>query len=63
MDTEYIPVREVAKQLNVTTRTVQRWIKTGVINGAYQPVSGATTPWLVPVSEVERLKEKSQPKK
>lgn len=57
MNNDYMTVRVAAQQLNVTTRTITRWIKSGRISGAYQPVTGQTMPWLVPVSEVVRIEQ------
>jgi predicted site-specific integrase-resolvase len=60
---EYMSVRVAAQQLSVTPRTVQYWIRNGLIVGAYQPVEGQTMPWLIPSSEVERIKQEREAKK
>ena len=53
-DTE-IPVADVADELGVARRTVQSWIASGRIVGR-QPVPGPRAPYVVPVTEVERVK-------
>ena len=63
MEDDYMSVRLAAEHLDVPIRTVQYWIKKGVITGAYQPVEGQTMPWLIPTSEVERIKQEREAKK
>ena len=50
---ELYSVREVAKQIGVSTETIRKHIKDGRFPGAYRssPVRGAK--WIIPVAAVE----------
>jgi excisionase family DNA binding protein len=55
----YLSVTQVAEQLNVTTRTVERMVKRGEFPGAYK-LPGETAPYLIPREAVERYLEKKR---
>ena len=49
----YLNASEVAKLLNVDRATVSRWIKKGVIQGAFRPDNNQQ--WRIPLSSYEAL--------
>jgi excisionase family DNA binding protein len=50
---ELLTVQEAAKRLNVSPRTVQRWVKSGRLSASERPHPGGIQ-WLIPESEVRR---------
>lgn len=53
-----ITVPEFAEQIGVTRFTVTKWVKSGKVKGIKQgPFTGRTSPILIPVSELERVKK------
>lgn len=53
---------EVAKYFRVHPRTVERWLKSGLLRG-HKLGSGKTALWRIPDTEVQNLLKKSQNKK
>jgi excisionase family DNA binding protein len=58
----YITVKETARQLGVTTRTVQNWLKAGRFTTAYRIAEGRTMPWLISLEEVQQIAESRKTK-
>lgn len=56
---EYLPVSEVASQLNLSIRAVQHRIKVGTL-AATKLGSGRTSAYMVERAEVERAKADAQ---
>jgi len=57
MKTTYT-IREVAEMLNVSHDAVTKWVKSGKLKGKKGGLlPGKTSPFLIPSSEVERLKK------
>lgn len=56
---ETLTVVQVANRLDVTTRTIIRWIKRGTFPGAYKsnPMLD-TSPYVIPLEDVEAFEEK-----
>ncbi len=52
--TDVLSLAAVAERLNVSRRTIQSWVSSGRMAG-YQPVPGPRAPYVVAVSEVERV--------
>lgn len=56
-----ITVPEFAAEMNVSRQTVSRWVQSGKVKGIKQgPFPGKTSPVLIPVSELERVKKLMQ---
>ncbi|OGN20143.1 MAG: hypothetical protein A3I32_01950 [Candidatus Yanofskybacteria bacterium RIFCSPLOWO2_02_FULL_45_10] len=53
---------EVAKYFRVHPRTVERWLKSGLLKG-HKLGKGNTALWRIPDTEVEALLKKSRSKK
>lgn len=51
----YLNAAEVAKLLNVDRATVSRWIKKGIIHGAFRPDSEQQ--WRIPFASYEELRK------
>jgi excisionase family DNA binding protein len=49
----YLNAAELAKLLKVNRATVSRWIKQGLITGAFRP--GKQQQWRIPLSSYEEL--------
>ena len=60
LEPAYLSVSQVAEQLNVTTRTVERMVKRGDFPRAYK-LPGETAPYLIPREAVESYLEKKRP--
>lgn len=55
---ETITVLEFAAQIGVARNTVSRWVQSGKVKGIKQgPFPGKTSPILIPVSELNRVKK------
>lgn len=55
---DFLSSSEVAKRLNVTPRTIARWIKAGYFPGAVQVNPRAkNSPFIIPVSAVKKYEE------
>jgi len=53
-----ITVPEFAEKLGVARNTVSQWVKSGKVKGTKKgPFPGKTSPILIPVSELERVKK------
>ena len=53
-----ITIPEFAEQIGVNRTTVSRWVQSGKVKGIKQgPFRGKTSPILIPVSELERVKK------
>lgn len=50
--------KEVADLLRVDPRTVERWLRSGKLNG-YKLGDGATAPWRIDMAEVKKFLEKN----
>ncbi len=48
-----LSVTDVAEQLGVTVRTVQRWVRDGHFPGAFKVGPGKTSPYVIPVEDFE----------
>ena len=59
---EFLTNDEVAKSLRVNPRTVDRWLKRGLIKG-YKLGEGKTALWRIPKSEVKKFLEKHRNEK
>lgn len=58
---QYIRTSEVAKRLNVTTRTIARWIGAGFFPGAFKVnPDAANSPFVIPVADVRAFEEKQR---
>ncbi len=56
-----LTTRQVAERLEVTLRTVQRWVDIGRFPGAYRLDPDANrSPYLIPVADVEAFEERRQ---
>lgn len=54
---------QFADALGVSRDTVERWVKTGKVKGTRKgPFPGKTSPFLIPVEELERVKKLMQVK-
>ena len=49
----FLNASEVAKLLNIDRATVSRWIKKGIITGAFRPENEQQ--WRIPLSSYEEL--------
>lgn len=59
--TKTLTSREVADALGVSRDSVERWVKAGKVKGTRKgPFPGRTSPFLIPASEVERVKKLMQ---
>lgn len=53
---EFLTVAQIATRLNVTTRSVARWISVGLLKGAFKiDPSIKNSPFIVPQSSVEEF--------
>jgi len=53
-----ITIPEFAEQIGVDRNTVSRWVKSGKVKGTKKgPFPGKTSPILIPISELERVKK------
>lgn len=59
---KFLTKDEVAKYFRVHPRTVERWLKAGLLKG-HKLGEGKTALWRIPEEEVENLLKKSQSKK
>lgn len=59
---EFYTRDEVAKNLRVHNRTIDRWIKSGFIIG-YKFGKGRTSPWRISKEDFERFLKKNRSKK
>lgn len=58
---ELIKASEVAKQFNVSLRTVNRWIEAGYFSGAFRRnPRAANSTYLIPVDSVEKFKRERE---
>ena len=58
MKTNEMTIPEFAEELNVSRQTVTRWVQAGKVKGKKKgPFPGKTSPVLIPVSELERVKK------
>jgi excisionase family DNA binding protein len=55
---ELLTRQEVAKLLRVDPRTVERWLRSGKLNG-YKLGDGKTAPWRIDEAEVQKFLEKN----
>jgi transposase len=56
--TDTVTVQEFADEIGVARNTVSRWVQAGKVKGIKQgPFPGKTSPILIPVSELERVKK------
>lgn len=53
-----LSVKEVRGYLNVSLITVQRWIARGEFPGAFKLGVGKTSHWRIPLSDVEKFKDR-----
>lgn len=53
--TTTLTIREIAERLQVTHATVHRWVKRGYFPNAYRAGPGRTSPYRIPVEDVEAL--------
>jgi hypothetical protein len=58
---EFITSSEAARRLNVSPRTITRWVRQGLFSGAF-PLNphAEKSPYLIPVSAIEAFEEKRQ---
>lgn len=59
---KFLTRNEVAKYFRVHPRTIERWLKSGLLKG-HKLGKGKTALWRIPDTEVEILLKKSQSKK
>jgi transposase len=53
-----ITISKFAEEIGVARNTVSRWVQSGKVKGIKQgPFPGRTSPVLIPVSELERVKK------
>jgi len=53
-----LTIVQFANALGVSRDTVERWVKTGKVNGQRKsPFPGKTSPFIIPASELERVKK------
>lgn len=61
--TKKYTIREVAQLFNVSHDAVTKWVKSGKLKGKKEGLLiGRTSPFLIPESEVERLKKAKEKK-
>ena len=55
---QMITVQEFADEIGVARNTVSRWVQAGKVKGIKKgPFPGKTSPILIPISELERVKK------
>jgi excisionase family DNA binding protein len=59
---EFLTNDEVAQKLRVNPRTIDRWLKQGMLKG-YKLGKGKTAMWRIPKSEIKKFLAKYQNKK
>jgi excisionase family DNA binding protein len=59
-DARELTIAEVAERLRVHRKTVERYLKTGRLPGAYR-LAGGAGPWRIPVSALDAIKQEGQP--
>lgn len=59
---EFFTRSEAAKYFRVHPRTVERWLKSGLLKG-HKFGKGKTALWRIPFAEIKNLLEKSKNKK
>lgn len=62
MSIKFLTREEVGDYLRVNPRTVDRWLKKGLLKG-YKLGNGPTSMWRIPEDEVKRFLEKHANKK
>jgi excisionase family DNA binding protein len=55
----YLNASEVARLLRVDRATVSRWVKRGVIKGAFRPENGLQ--WRIPLEAYNKLLKSGRP--
>lgn len=56
---EVLTVEAAAARLGISSRTMQLWIKKGLLPGAYHlDPTNTRSPYRIPVRDVERIEEK-----
>jgi predicted site-specific integrase-resolvase len=63
MKQHFLTSSQVAEQFGVDTRTVSRWIARGKFPNAEKAHEGLRAPYLIPISDVQALKESQESKK
>lgn len=58
---EFLTRNEVAKYLRVHPRTVERWLKSGLLKG-FKLGNGKTALWRIPKPEIKKFLDKSKVK-
>ncbi len=62
MAIKFLTREEVGTYLRVNPRTVDRWLKKGLLKG-YKLGKGSTSMWRIPESEIEKFLKKHANKK